>query len=95
MSFEYYEYVLVYTDGLLIASHDPAKVMSSIGKPKQYLGNQVSEFRFPDSPAETKRAVLEFCFPESPAETKWAMSSEKYVKEAVCNVKSWLDEASG
>ena len=85
--FQYYEYILVYTDDILIISHRPKELMSrldqhylvkpgSIKKPDQYLGAEVQEYRFPDDPGKVR----------------WAMSSSKYVKEAVRNVQAWLKE---
>jgi hypothetical protein len=84
---EYYEYVLVYTDDILAISMDPKAVLNCldqhyilkpglIGKPLQYLGSQVGDY----------------CFQEEPEKTRWSMASEKYVKEAICNVQNWLEE---
>ena len=82
----YYEYVLVYTDDILSISMDPKRILthldqhfllkpSSIGPPTQYLGSSISKFTFPDGSGE-------HC---------WAMGSEQYVKEAVRNIKTWLE----
>ena len=82
---EYYELLLVYTDDILIVSHRPREVMmqldqnflvkkDSIEKPKTYLGTQIGEYTFP----------------EDPQTRYWAMSSEKYMKDAVRQVKEWL-----
>jgi hypothetical protein len=46
----------------------------SIGKPTTYLGAEVGSYILPDQP-------------EKP---RWFVSSDKYVKEAVCNVRDWL-----
>jgi Reverse transcriptase (RNA-dependent DNA polymerase) len=57
---EKYEYVLVYTNDLLCISTYPIQILTcldqhyvlkpgSIGKPSQYLGAQVSEYRLPNS----------------------------------------------
>jgi hypothetical protein len=86
---EYYEYALVYTDDLLLLSTNPAILMksleevykvkpSSISEPTQYLGAQVKKWRI-DSAAD-------------PTKTRWAMSSEKYVKQAVREVETELDK---
>lgn len=83
----YYEYLLVYTDELLVLSENPKSILNamdqhyllkpdSIGTPTQYLGAQVGYYRLTDQP-EKKR---------------WYMSSERYVKEAIRNVKIWLEE---
>lgn len=85
---EYYEYLLVYVDDLLIASHDPGKVIQSIkklftlkddsvGPPTRYLGSSISEFTIDtrDGPIKT-----------------WAMSADEYLKNALTNVEQKLDE---
>jgi hypothetical protein len=83
---QYYEYILVYTDNILVVSHRPLEILTavdqhyllkadSIGPPKQHLGSQIGLFHLPDDPKRTR----------------WSMSSENYVKEAIRNVKSWLD----
>lgn len=83
----YYEYMLVYTDDLLVLSEKPQDILNamdqhyllkagSIGSPTQYLGAQVGDYRLSDDP--TKK--------------RWYMSSEKYVKEAIRNVRLWLEE---
>lgn len=82
----YYEYVLVYTDDILCISLDPKSTLmcldqhyilkeSSIGKPTQYLGAQIGEYRLPDQPEKVR----------------WSISSEKYVKEAIRTLEDWLD----
>jgi len=81
--FQYYEYVLVYTDNILCLSTDPGSILNkmdqrfllkpdSIGSPTRYLGASVKKFQKEDG---------EWC---------WAMGSEQYVKEAVRNVSNWL-----
>jgi hypothetical protein len=46
-----------------------------IGQPTQYLGAQIGRYTVP----------------EDPDKPKWFLSSEKYVKEAIRNVQSWLE----
>jgi hypothetical protein len=81
----YYEYVAVYVDDILVISESPKQTMDclsklyrlkegSVGKPTQYLGAQILEHRFPE---------------ESQFQA-WAMSSSKYVKEAVRLVEQEL-----
>jgi hypothetical protein len=83
--FKYYEYVLIYTDDILSISHQPLDVLTkldqhyilkkdSIGPPRQYLGAQIGNYSLPDDPIRRR----------------WYMSSEKYVKEAIRNVKGWI-----
>jgi hypothetical protein len=84
---EYYEYVMVYTDDILVISEQPAKILtcldqhyvikpSSIGPPTQYLGAQIGQFRIPDEPEKIQ----------------WSLSSKKYAKEAIRNLQQWLVE---
>jgi hypothetical protein len=85
--FKYYEYVLVYKDDILSISHKPLDVLTkldqhyilkkdSIGPPMQHLGAQIGMYSFPDN--LTKH--------------RWYMSSAKYVKEVIRNVKTWMVE---
>ena len=84
---KYYEYLLVYTDDILIVSTEPRKVMSgleahyrvkptSIKEPDMYLGSDVGKYTIPDDPGKQY----------------WYMSSHTYVKEAVRNVKKWVTD---
>jgi hypothetical protein len=85
--FEYYEMILVHTDDLLCLSENPSLILNnlnqhyllkkeSIGKPSSYLGAVVGQYNLEHDPSNPK----------------WYMSSEKYVKEAVRNVREWLRE---
>jgi len=86
---KYYEYVLVYTDDILAIAMDPRRILmeidqhyllkpDSIGEPKTYLGATITKFYFSDEPTKVR----------------WAMSSGKYVKDAIRNVEWWLSERS-
>jgi hypothetical protein len=82
--FEYYEYVLVYVDDLLVLSHDGEKIMKALeefyrlkdgfAKPTRYLGAEVKEWTFP----------------EDRTRIRWALSSAQYVKEAIRNIETYL-----
>jgi hypothetical protein len=82
--FQYYEYIFVYVDDLLVLSHQPAIIMKGLEeyyrlkdgfeKPKRYLGAEVIEWKFPDSADKTH----------------WGLSSGQYVKEAIRNVEVTL-----
>jgi hypothetical protein len=50
----------------------------SIGEPKRFLGAEAGHYHLPNNPVR-------------PA---WYMSSEKYIKEAIHNVKMWLEEGN-
>ena len=80
---EYWEYVLVYVDDVLVISHDPGKVMKifqkaytmkkdSVKEPEEYLGTRIRRFTMEDG-TET-----------------WAMSSDLYVKRAIADVQTEL-----
>ena len=79
---EYYEYILVYVDDILIISTQPRvwaeKIdaihkfkKGSIAEPKIYLGGDVSKHTFEDEPDRPK----------------WAYGSISYVKNALSNVR--------
>jgi hypothetical protein len=78
---EYYAYLLVYVDDILVVSHDPQSVMDTLSEhytlkagsvrpPKEYLGSDISTYDIP--PTGT-----------TPASTCWSMSAETYIKRAV------------
>ena len=83
---EYYQYVLVYVDDLLVLSHDPEK------------NHEVIEafYRLKDGYTKLDRylgaEVKQWCFPENSYKTVWALSSRQYVKEAVRTVESHLQK---
>jgi hypothetical protein len=73
---EYYEYILVYMEDLLVVSHLPGPIMETIQKayqlkdepspPTNYLGAIVHEWSIPN---ETRKV--------------WSMNSMQYIKEAI------------
>jgi hypothetical protein len=84
---DYYQYVLIHADDILVISEKPLEILTpldqhyllkpgSIGEPKQYLGEEIGCYHL------THR----------PERTVWYMSLDKYVKEAIRNVKTWLKE---
>jgi Reverse transcriptase (RNA-dependent DNA polymerase) len=83
---EYYEYILVYVDDILVLSHDPRSIMNRIGQsfsikegsdkePDTYLGADVGKHQFDDDPVP-----------------KWTLGADKYVQNALNNVTSWLSD---
>jgi len=82
--FQYYEYVLVYVDDLLVLSHQGDKTMKALEdfyrlkdgftEPTRYLGAEVKKWHFPQD--VTKHY--------------WALSSAQYVKEAIKNIEAHL-----
>ena len=89
--FQYYEYVLVYIDDLLIVSHDPKTVMQdlqrrytikpdSIKSPDEYLGSEIRRYTIPDTQDPSNR-------------DRWAMSADKYCKRALAEVETELEKS--
>jgi hypothetical protein len=86
--YQYYEYVLVYADGVLTLSHRSIEIMKQLetyyrlkdgySKPTQYLGATVKEWAFPNGSTRPK----------------WALSSEKYIKEAIRNIEMHLSQSN-
>jgi hypothetical protein len=86
---EYYEYVLLYTDDVLVVSTDCDTILrggigkyfelkeESIGPPKIYLGGHMRQ-------VELENGVK-----------AWAFSSSQYVQEAVRNIERYLDLQGG
>jgi hypothetical protein len=85
---EYWEYVLIYSDDILVVSHDPLEVMNgltkaytlkegSVAPPKTYLGADVQQHTFKDA--------------IDPTTTRWSMSSDTYIKRAIADVEQHLD----
>ena len=86
---EYYKYVLVYTDDMLVLSGAPMAILDrlaefyrlkdgSVGPPTKYLGSDVGKFRFPED-GETGKEY-------------WSLGSNQYVKDQIRNVEAWLDK---
>ena len=84
---EYYEYLIVYVDDILCCSLDPKRTMDAIqetftikdgkvGPPETYLGAQIERYTLPNAPHVKA----------------WAMSSDKYIREAVKEVERKLAE---
>jgi hypothetical protein len=82
--YQYYEYVLVYVDDLLVLSHQGDKTMKALedfyrlkdgfAQPTRYLGAKVKQWSF--STDSTKKY--------------WALSSSEYVNEAIKNMEAHL-----
>jgi hypothetical protein len=81
--FEYYEFMLIYVDDIMVLLHDTKPTMDaiaslyrlkedSIGQPTRYLGANIGKFQLPDG------------------HESWSMSGRDYVKSAVKNVETIL-----
>ena len=78
-----YEYVLVYSDDLLIVALQGDRILlhidqhfklkdGSVGTPNRYLGADIGKYTLPNGTEA------------------WFMSSESYVKASIRNVEAWL-----
>jgi hypothetical protein len=84
--FQYYEYVLVYVDDLLVFTHQGEKTMKALEEfyhlkdgfdtPTRYLGAEVKQW----------------FFPQDATKPNWALSSIQYVKEAIRNIELHLHD---
>jgi hypothetical protein len=85
--FEYYEYILVYVDDILVVSAAPRPVMRTLQKayrlkdelcqPTDYLGSNIKTWAIPN---ETR--------------TVWSMNCSQYLKEAIKNVELEVAKAN-
>jgi hypothetical protein len=86
---EYWEYVLIYSEDILVVSHDPQAVMhslttaytlqeGSVVPPTTYLGADIQQHTFKDV--------------TDPTTTRWSMSSDTYIKRASADVEQHLDD---
>jgi hypothetical protein len=85
--FEYYEYILVDVDDILVLSAAPLPIMETIRQayrlkedpsaPKNYLGAKIKEWSIPN---ETRKV--------------WSTNCMQYIKEAVKNVESELSKSN-
>ena len=78
--YQYYEYVMLYVDDIMTASHNALTVMKDIGQgikykndiiepPSSFLGAQLKEKKLPNG------------------RKCWSLSSDKYVNAAISNVE--------
>jgi hypothetical protein len=85
--FKYWEYVLVYSDNILVVSHDPKRTMDfleskytlkngTVAEPTTYLGAEAKKWRIEGS--------------DDPTKIRWAMLSEIYIKSAIADVETEL-----
>jgi hypothetical protein len=83
--FEYYEMVLVYVDDVLSISHDPEATMKGIQ----------GTFKLKDDKIEKPTMYLGAQISQKVigGVKCWTMSSEKYIKAAIANVKAKLDKS--
>jgi hypothetical protein len=85
---EYYEYILVYDDDVLVVSHDPQQVMDDLSKHytlkegsvrplKEYLGSDIAMFEMSDPDTRIPRKC-------------WSMAANTYIKLVLTEVKRTL-----
>ena len=85
---EYYEYLVVYVDDVLIVSHAPQEIVDAIaarpyelkggGAPDTYLGATIGKFTIPGNKTET-----------------WCMSSSQYLDRAISTVEARMGKLPG
>jgi hypothetical protein len=89
---KYYEYILIYVDGILTVSSNPSAIMGTLlvayqlkedpttgktyARPTRYLGADIGHFQFNN---ETDKA-------------RWFMSANTYVKNAIKTVETQLED---
>jgi len=82
--FEYYSYILVYVDDILVISHQPVTIMSIIAK----------SFRLKDGYAHPTRylgaTIRKWKLPGDEDAMHWGHSAEEYVRQAILNVEAEL-----
>jgi hypothetical protein len=82
--FEYYSYVLVYVDDILVIAHKPEDVMRILAK----------TFRLKDGYASPTRylgaTIKRWWLPGDEEATHWGHSAVKYIKQAIINVEMEL-----
>jgi hypothetical protein len=89
---QYYEYILVYVDNVLVFSHDPQAIMNelshnytlkegSVWPPSEYLGSDIALFDVPPSADGTMQVTR--C---------WSMSAATYIIRAVTDVQRTLND---
>jgi hypothetical protein len=87
--FQYWEYILVYVDDVLVVSEHPGRIMEAIGtaftikpgsmkEPDLYLGADISKHFIHDS--------------DEPTKVRWAMSCDNYVATAVKTVEESMKD---
>ena len=87
MVFSYWEYVLVYVDDILVFSEHPKAIMEyleqsytlkegSVHEPNEYLGAVITKWYIEGS--------------DDPTKPRWAMSAEKYIKNALKDIEATL-----
>jgi hypothetical protein len=88
--FEYYEYMLVYVDDILVCSHNPKPVMEGIKRRFELKGNKYGEPTDFLGAQLKKRVATD---PETGMSLEcWSMSSTVYVNAAVRNVEERLSK---
>ncbi len=82
--FEYYAYVLVYVDDILVISHNPTSTMQALSKLFHLKDGFAAPVRYLDATIKKWRLLGD------DAPKHWGHSSEEYVKQAITNVEMEL-----
>jgi hypothetical protein len=89
---QYYEYILVYVDDVLVVSHDPQAIMNELSRqytlkegsvrpPSKYLGSNIALYDVPPPDGNFMQGTR--C---------WAMSVATYIKQTVADVQHTLNK---
>ena len=84
---EYYEYVMLYVDDVMVASHQATKVMEDLGRGIKYKDNKIEA---PDSYLGAQLAQKKL----SNGLKCWCMQGDKYVNAAIKNVEEAINKKS-
>ena len=84
---EYYEYVMLYVDDVMVASHQATKVMEDLGRGIKYKDDKIEA---PDSYLSAQLAQKKL----SNGLKCWCMPGDKYVNAAIKNVEEAINKKS-
>jgi hypothetical protein len=80
---EYYEYIFVYVDDLLVLLHDPSSSIMNTISDSYRLKNDIAQ-----KPMTYLGALIkEFWHPENPTTSMWSLSADQYIKDALNNLE--------
>lgn len=89
---KYWEYVLIYTDDLLVISEKPAAVMESLAKLYRLKEDPVTKKKYARPERYLGATIGQYRFDEEPNKVRWSMSSDEYIGNAIRDVETKLSE---
>jgi hypothetical protein len=84
----YYEFIFVYVDDILVLSTNMGAIIKTIGQAYRLKENSVSRPK-----TNLGAEIKAFRDPNNPAVEMWSMSTDKYLKKALCNLEYDLERA--